>query len=235
MKSIVVSLLISTVAFLSSAHVTYGQDDSAAEKLAAKMLAAIGGRTAWAELKNTINGSQQNRAGEPTVVYAVITMDFERPRFRIETTAEDLHLIRVIDGDKHWRLNRAGKIEDVPADLLKEDLDWYAAHLYRTIHRVAARDPAISLGLNDRKRLEVFANDKRILWFEVDAKGEPYAVGAYDDDVGSLMGPWDFLQGGIRHPIWVSSADGTWRASVKALSVNVPLHDHMFTRPVSKD
>lgn len=41
-------------------------------------------------MRNTINGSQQNRAGEPTVVYAVITMDFERPRFRIETTAPSL-------------------------------------------------------------------------------------------------------------------------------------------------
>lgn len=76
----------------------------------------LGGRAAWAGLRNTINGSQQNRADEPTVVYAVITMDFERPRFRIETTAQDLHLIRVIDGDNNWRLNRAGEIEDVPAD-----------------------------------------------------------------------------------------------------------------------
>jgi len=37
------------------------------------MLERLGGRSAWAGLKNTINGSQQNRAGEPTVVFAVIT------------------------------------------------------------------------------------------------------------------------------------------------------------------
>ncbi|MGI9287338.1 MAG: hypothetical protein ACR2P1_18285 [Pseudomonadales bacterium] len=235
MKNFLVSLLFSIVVFLSPGHVTFGQDNSAAEKVAEKMLEAIGGRTAWADLKNTINGSQQNRVGEPTVVSAVITMDFERPRFRIETTAEDLHLIRVIDGDKHWRLNRAGKIEDVPADLVSEDLKWYAAHLYRTIHRVAARDPAISLNLNDQERLEVFANGKRILWFAVDAKGEPYAFGAYNDNVGSLTGPWNFVQGGIRHPTWVSSSDGTWRAAVKSLSVNEPLRSHMFARPDSKD
>ena len=69
-----------------------------------------------AGLRKTIDGSQQNRAGEPTVVYTVITMEFDRPRFRNETTAQDLHLIRVIDGDNNWRLNRASEIEDVPAD-----------------------------------------------------------------------------------------------------------------------
>ena len=107
------------------------------------MLERLGGRAAWAGLRNTINGSQQNRAGEPTVVYAVITMDFERPRFRIETTAQDLRLIRVIDGDNSWRLRRSGAIEDVPAELYADDMRWYEAHLYRTIHRVAARDPAL--------------------------------------------------------------------------------------------
>ncbi|MGD9339486.1 MAG: hypothetical protein PVG76_01000, partial [Chromatiales bacterium] len=122
--------------------------------LADKMLERLGGRAAWAGLKNTINGSQQNRAGEPTVVYAVITMDFERPRFRIETTAQDLHLIRVIDGENSWRLRRSGAVEDVPSELYADDMRWYEAHLYRTIHRVAARDPALSVASGDDGRLE---------------------------------------------------------------------------------
>ncbi len=211
----------------------WAENPAAAEALAAKMLERLGGRTAWAGLRNTINGSQQNRVGEPTVVYAVITMDFERPRFRIETTAQGLHLIRVIDADKNWRLTRAGKIEDVADDRIAGDLDWYGAHLYRTIHRIAARDPALSLGVVDDNRLEVFADGKRIVWFEVDADGEPYAFGSYDDDVGTLSGPWDFVKDGIHHPRWVSSPDGTWRAAVKALEINVPLHESTFARPLS--
>ena len=217
------------------ANIANAGDVSAASKVADQMLEAIGGRKAWAELKNTINGSVQNRVNEPTVVYAVITMDFEEPRFRIETTAQGLHLIRVINGDKSWRLRRSGSIEDVPAALLEGELRWYGAHLYRTIHRIAARDPAISLSLDDQERLQVFANSERILWFRLDAKGEPYAFGAYDDEVGSLSGPWDFERNGIRHPIWVSSSDGTWRAAVKRLSLNVPLQDQMFVRPGSNN
>ena len=216
-------------------NVAAGDDASSAEESADRMLAALGGRAAWAELRNTVNGSQQNRVNEPTVVYAVITMDFQRPRFRIETTARDLRLVRVIDADNNWRLRRSGTIEDVPEALVNDEMRWYNAHLYRTIHRIAARDPAISLDLGDQGRLQVFAKGERILWFKLDAKGEPYAFGAYDDDVGTLSGPWDFDQDGIRHPRWVSSADGTWRAAVQSLSVNVPLSDDMFARPVDED
>ena len=223
-------VVTAVVLFLASMSAS-AQDAARAEALAEKMLDALGGRAAWAELRNTINGSQQNRAEEPTVVYAVITLDFERPRFRIETTAKDLHLIRVVDGDASWRLNLAGRIEDLPEDRYAGEMAWYAAHLYRTLHRVAARDAALSLSVGDDERLQVFAGEQRILWFSLDAKGEPYAFGTYDDDVGSLSGPWDVVREGIHHPRWVSSADGTWRAAVRTLEVNVPLHDSMFARP----
>jgi hypothetical protein len=73
-----------------------------------------------------------------------------------------------------------------------------------------------------------------MLWFKLDAKGEPYAFGAWEDDIGSLSGPWDFVKDGIHHPRWVSSPDGTWRAAVKALEINIPLHDSMFGRPKSE-
>lgn len=208
----------------------YGQEPDAGA-LADMMLERLGGRAAWAGLRNTINGSQQNRTGEPTVVYAVITMDFEQPRFRIETTAQDLHLIRVIDGRNSWRLRRSGNIEDVPEDLFASEMEWYAAHLYRTIHRVAARDASLSLKTGADSRLEIFNQGKRVLWFKLDVRGEPFAFGFGNDDVGSLCGPWDFVKDGIHHPRWISSADGTWRAAVKALDINVPLHDSAFARP----
>jgi hypothetical protein len=204
---------------------------ASAEQLAEQMLEAIGGRSAWAKLTNTINGSQQNRVGEPTVVYAVIAMDFTRPRIRIETTARGLHLIRVIDGQRHWRLNREGDIEDIPAEVLREDRRWYAGHVYRTLHRVAARDPALRIGIGRQDRLEIYEGAARIAWFALDARGEPYAFGAHDDDIGSISGPWDFVQGGIRHPAWVARPDGSWRAMVKALEINAALTDAMFARP----
>lgn len=216
----------------AAAQSTEPDETDRAEAMADKMLAAIGGREAWASLRNTINGSQQNRVSPPTEVYAVITMDFEKPRFRIETTAPGLHLARVIDGERSWRQRRNGNIEDVPEDFFKDEMRWYASHLYRTIHRMAARDPALSLAVNEKDRLEVYADGERIKWFQLDASGVPYRIGSYDNDVGAICGPWDFVQDGIHHPTWVSNAEGTWRASVQALAVNVPLPDHLFARPV---
>jgi hypothetical protein len=206
------------------------QRDSAA-LMADRMLAAIGGRARWAAVTNTINDSQQNRLDEPTVVRSVIAMDFARRRFRIETTAPGLRLVRVIDGEEHWRLTRAGGIEGVPVATLREDLQWYAGHVYRTLHRIAARDAALRLSIDHRGRLQVHEGDSRIVWFAVDARGEPYAFGAHDDDIGSVTGPWDVEVGGIRHPVWVARPDGSWRAQLKALRVNVVLPDSLFARP----
>lgn len=200
------------------------------EARAEQMLSAIGGRSAWANLKSTVNDSQQNRLGEPTVVRAVITMDFERPRFRIEATAPDLHLIRVVDGERHWRLTREGRIEPLPDALLADDLRWYASHVYRTLHRIAARDRALNLAAGRDGRIEVHEGGKRIAWFALDARGEPYAFGSHDDDIGSICGPWDFEQNGIRHPVWVSRPDGAWRAALKSLTVNVPIEESLFAQ-----
>lgn len=203
-----------------------------AESEAERMLNALGGRAAWAAVKNTVNDSQQNRSsGEFPVVRAVITIDFEKPRVRIETRGPNLDVVRVIDGDKQWRRMRDGKIAPIPDDVLADDRKWYAGHVYRTIHRIAARDAAISLRLGKDGRLEVVENGARIAWFKLDPRGEPYNFGAHENDTGSISGPWDFEHGGIRHPLWVSSPDGTWRANIKTLAINVPLKDEMFAQP----
>lgn len=203
------------------------------EALAERMLAAVGGRDRWAALRNTVNDSLQFRLEEPFVVRSVIRMDFTRPRFRIDTTAPGIVLARVVDGERHWRLNRAGAVQDVPPDVLADDRRWYAGHVYRTIHRVAARDPSLRLAVNASGRLEVREGNARIAWFALDARGEPYAFGAHDDEVGSICGPWNFVRDGIHHPAWVARPDGTWRAAVQALEVNARLDDAMFARPGS--
>ena len=58
-----------------------------ADALAGKMLDALGGRSNWARVKNTVHDAQQYRVAAPLEVRGIIAMDFERPRFRIDTTA----------------------------------------------------------------------------------------------------------------------------------------------------
>jgi hypothetical protein len=228
-------LIWPALALLASSTVAFSAESvvESAGQRAERMLAALGGRAAWAAARNTVNDSLQNRLDEPTVVRAVITMDFTRPRFRIETTAPNLRVVRVIDGERHWRLTREGRVEPVPAETLAEDLRWYAAHVYRTLHRIAARDPALSLATTGTDRLAVLEGGKRIAWYALDARGEPYAFGSHEDEAGSICGPWSFERGGIRHPAWVARPDGSWRAQVQDLAVNVPLEPVLFEQPAS--
>lgn len=195
------------------------------------MLAALGGRAAWAAVTSTVNDSQQNWDGEPSPLRVVITMDFARPRFRIETRGEGIDLIRVVDGDRHWRITREGTVAPVSAETLAEDRRWYQGHVYRTLHRIAKRDPAIRLGIGKGDRLEVHEGGARIAWYLLDRRGQPYRYGAHDDDTGAIFGPWDTNVGGIAHPVWVSRDDGKWRAMLKRLDVNVALDDRRFAPP----
>jgi hypothetical protein len=106
-----------------------------ANELAEKMLVALGGRENRAKLKNTVKDSQQYRATEPTEVRAAITMDSQQPRFKMETHGTNLHLIRVIDGERSWRKTRDDAIDAVPKATFDDDMRWHAAHVYRTVHR----------------------------------------------------------------------------------------------------
>ncbi len=225
----VASLLCTVLVLAHAAAVNASTPD--ADALSEKMLNAIGGRANWARVKNTVHDAQQFRAEAPLEVRGVISMDFERPRFRIDTTTPDFKVVRVIDGERDWRLTRDGKVAEVPAATRAEDLRWYAAHVYRTIARIARRDPAISLSVAADGRLQVLEGGKRIAWYRLNSAGEPYAYGAHDDEKGALCGPWKYEEDGIRHPVWTSSSDGTFRAAINSLQVNAPLPDALFARP----
>ncbi len=213
---------------------------AAAEERLESLLAAVGGRAAWAALTGTRNDSQQNRIDKPTVVHAVVSIDFTQPRVRIDTRAPGLRLARAIDGERHWRLARDGTLGPIPDATLQQDRRWYDGHVYRTLHRLAARDPALTVGSAHAgsggaaaRRLEVFGAGRRLAWFDLDARGEPFAFGAHDDAQGAVCGPWAFEVQGIRHPVWVAQRDGSWRAWLQRLELNPAWPPALFTEPGS--
>lgn len=212
-----------------SAGVTNVESADAASE---RMFNALGGRARWAALTSLVNDSWQHRIEPPHTVRARISMDLTSPRWRIETTAPDLHLIRVWDDARKqgWRLSRSGQIENLPEATRDEDLRWHRGHVYRTLHRLAAREAGLSARMADG-RLEVMEGQQRIAWFQLSGNGEPYAFGALDDETGSRSGPWSFDQDGLRHPTWVANASGSWRANIHALATNVALDDDVFARP----
>lgn len=224
---------LAAVLLFLSGPATFAASDVAAEQLAERMLAALGGRDAWARATNTVNDSRQDWDGDPSELRVVITMDFERPRFRIETRGKGLHLVRVADGARHWRLSREGEIGPVSDATLAIDRRFWAGHVYRTLHRIAARDPALRLAIGAEGRLEVHEAGARIAWYALDRGGQPYRYGSHDDETGAIFGPWEREVAGIRHPAWVASDNGKWRAMLKRLEVNVALDEEVFAQPSS--
>jgi hypothetical protein len=225
-------LLCFSDGFAASATSAASAAEASAEALSEQMLQALGGRSRWAGLTTLVNDSFQHRSQAPNTVRARISMDLNAGRWRIETTAPNLHWIRVVDAQSQsgWRLTETGVLEDLPKALLEEDLRWHRGHVYRSIHRIAKRDPALSLKLQDG-RLEAYEGKTRLAWFSLSSNGEPYAFGALDDALGTRSGPWRFEQDGLRHPIWVSNASGTWRADLHTLAVNAVLDPELFVRP----
>lgn len=197
--------------------------DDAAHALAERMLEALGGRARWAAVRTLRNDSQQNRITEPRVVRAVIHLQLAPLAVRIDTTAPGLRLARAVLGHQHWRIGRDGRTLPIPDEVLADDRQWLATHIYRTIARVAARDPALTLQQPQPQRLEVWQDGALLIWLLLDAAGEPYRFGRGGDDAGTLCGPWAFESGGIRHPVWTSNRDGTWRAWLRELVVNADM------------
>jgi hypothetical protein len=231
------TLLCLAMAFAIWLNPSSAAEMSDADILVERLLWATGGRLAWTAVESTVVYSQQYRRDDPTSVGAVVTTDYKQARVRIDTTGRDLQQVRVIDNgsDRAWRLNRAGPPEKVSEDSLARDLRHYTGHVYRTLQRIAIRDPQLKFAVGRKGSLEVYEGSTRLAWYSLDARGEPFAMGAYDDDVGVVCGPWELEKRGIRYPAWVARPDGSWRATLHSLAVNVRLDEELFAQPLADE
>jgi hypothetical protein len=221
----------------AAADTSAGAALSEAEKQAELLLWATGGREAWAGVTNTVVYSDLYRRDDGRSVGAVSTIDYRAARLRIDTTGPHLQAIRIIDreGDRSWRLNAHGKLEKVPEDQLARDLRHYTAQVFRTLQRIAVRDPKLRLAIGKNGSLEVYEGPTRIAWYVLDARGQPYAMGAHDDNVGVICGPWEIEKRDIHYPLWVSRPDGSWRATLRSLVVDSQIDEKFFTPSLAID
>jgi hypothetical protein len=210
------------------------QSPQGAEAQVERLLAAVGGRERWAALTSTTNVSKQNRATDPAVIVSTIWLDFRAPRFRIENRGEQFHSWRAVTNGQGWVRRNDGTIGDISPTTLNEDVRWYGAHVYRSLHRMAARDAALTYRVGSADRLEVYEHGRRMIWFRLDPRGEPFVFGQWEDETGTICGPWEVMVDGVRHPIWTSTSDGTWRARLQSLELDTPYRDADFRRPASR-
>lgn len=118
-----------------------------------------------------------------------------------------------MDGDQGWRW-RDGKTTPFTPEQLRDEQRWWESNIYRTLHRLATRDPGLSVRAVGSNRLEVWrADGVRLNWFELNPVGEPVRFGTWDSEEGSVFGPL-FAQGKVKLAKWGTNTTGTWRYEV---------------------
>jgi hypothetical protein len=204
-------VLITTVASLvaSSARA----DD--AKALADKLVAATGGPAAWRAARGLEIRATHFEAQLPTPYANALFIALETPAMRFEGRSETMNRVRAVVGGNGWRVSERNPLGPMTPEQVRSDLDWWEAHPYRNIRRLAVADPALTPRLAADGRLELIRPDRRrLLWYRLNAAGEPTSFGVGDSEVGTVLGPLaPALEGGVRLPQWSGRADGSFRGS----------------------
>lgn len=203
---------------LSSALLAADIAAETGEARAERFLAAMGGREAWARVRSYVIRATHYEGNRAPFANAIWN-DFAAPRVRIEAKGPDVDVRRAIDGERAWRL-RDGQPAALTPEQIRDEQRWWEANIYRTLHRLAARDPELTARAVGENRLEIFrADGVRLSWFELNARGEPLRFGTWDSEVGSVFGPL-IQQGPVKCAKWGTNANGTWRYEVVELIVS---------------
>lgn len=189
-----------------------------------RLVAAMGGAEAWSRAhglvirarhwEQQLDGSYEN----------LIQMSLDEPLMRFEGDSATMKRRRAIADGKGWRVSELSELSPMTPEQVADDLNWWEAHAYRNIGRLARKDPSITPRLAADGRLELYRPDgSRLMWYRLNLAGEPVAFGTWDNEQGSIFGPLIERGGGIKLPAWATSADGSFRAIlVEAAALSAP-------------
>lgn len=231
MKTIAIFLLLFAFARAQSPATPPAKPAETGPERAERLLAAMGGREAWAQVKFVHVTAVHDDMGLPTPYTNQIWNDFSQPRVRFEAKNERIDRRNAIIGDTGWR-QRDGVPAEMTPERIADDRRWWEANVYRTLHRLAARDPDLVAKAVGDHRLEIFrADGVRLNWFLLHPSGAPMLFGTWDSDVGGVFGPLA-SNGTIKYPKWGARPDGSWRYEIVRLetAASVP-SDVNFTSP----
>ena len=203
--------------------------------LAEKLLAAMGGREAWAGVTYVHVEARHDDLEIPRPFVNRIWNDFSRPRVRFWAGNDDFTSSRQIRDGEGIRESGPQAGTRLTAEQYESDRGWWEANVYRTFHRMAKRDATLAYRAAGPARLEVMNPDGSVLnWFVLNRKGEPMLFGSGKDTLGTTFGPLASA-GGVKYPKWGARADGSWRYEVLdfVAASEVP-KDAFTTSPLSR-
>jgi len=181
---------------------------------AERLLAALGGREAWARVNFVHVEAVHDQLNLRDPFTNRIWNDFTSPRVRIEAQNDAIDRRRVI-ADGVGSASRDGVKRPLLAEEVANETKWWEANIYRTLHRLALRDPELRAEAVGEYRLEIFLPDgRRLNWFLLNPRGEPHQFGTWDSEQGGAMGP-PASNGSVKYPAWGAMPDGSWRYVIR--------------------
>ena len=183
------------------------------------LLEAMGGRAGWAAAEAVTVDATHYSTSLRLPHRNEIWNDFRTLRLRIRATSDEMDRELVLEGHQGTRRN-GDETRALTAEEVAEHQRWWESNVYRTLHRLAKRDPDLSVRMVGPHRLGVFRRDGvRLNWLELNQQNEPVLFGTWDSDTGTVFGPLTPSSSGLKHPKWVTSGDGTWRAELRGLTI----------------
>ncbi len=192
------------------------------------LLASTGGRERWAAARGYLVHATHYLAAQPRPSPNAILLDFSRPRLRIESHPADGWRGRVVRIGAGLRITDQGHRPLTQAEVA-EETDFWRANVYRTLHRLASRDPTLTVALDAQERLVVLEGGKPLLWYRQNLVGEPIAFGLGTSYEGTIFGPLQRF-GGLAFPSFSVRDGGRWRAIIGRFEVDPDLSDAAFDR-----
>lgn len=185
------------------------------KELAERLVAAMGGSVAWRRARGLTIAATHHEPDDPGPYANVLHIDLDRPRMRFEgRSAWGMNRVRAVVDERGWRISEKSPLGPMTPEQVRGDLDWWEAHPYRNVRRLALEDPTRRPRVAADGRLELLRPDgSRLMWYRLNRLGEPYAFGVGDAEVGVILGPLAAVPGGVRLPIWSARMDGTFRAT----------------------
>lgn len=198
---------------------------------AERLLAAMGGREAWARVTFVHVEAVHDDLGVAAPYTNQIWNDLARPRVRFEAKNDAIDSRTGLHDGRGWRWRNGAAVE-MTAEQLAGELRWWESNIYRTLHRLAVRDPGLEARAVGEHRLEVFrADGVRLNWFLLHPSGAPMLFGTWDSEAGTLFGPLA-SNGSIKFPKWGGRPDGSWRYEiVRVVTAERVPQEVEFTRP----
>ena len=181
-------------------------------------LEAMGGRGVWDKVKFVHVEAIHDDVTIRDPFTNKIWNDFTKPRVRFEAKNAEIDRRRGINDGTGWRF-RDGERKALTPEEVEEDLKWWEANIYRTLHRLAVKDPELTPRAVGEHRLEIFRSDgKRLNWFYLNQRGEPMLFGTWDSEDATVFGPLE-TKAHAKFPKWGARPDGSWRYEIVRLQI----------------